>query len=37
MNYATKAFHNRIALIFDFDETLAPDTFPILVVPSVNC
>ena len=25
MPYATQAFHNRLALIFDFDGTLAPD------------
>ena len=31
MTGATRAFHNRIALIFDFDETLAPSTFPVLL------
>ena len=31
MNKATVPFHNRIALIFDFDETLAPDTFTALL------
>lgn len=28
---ATLAFHNRIALVFDFDETLAPDSFSALL------
>ena len=27
MDRATTAFHNRIGLAFDFDETLAPSTF----------
>jgi hypothetical protein len=31
MKKATVPFHNRIALIFDFDETLAPDTFAALL------
>ena len=31
MTKATRAFHNRIALVFDFDETLAPSTFPVLL------
>ena len=31
MNKATQPFHNRIALVFDFDETLAPDTFTALL------
>jgi hypothetical protein len=28
---ATKPFHNRIALVFKFDDTLAPDSFNALV------
>lgn len=31
MTNATLPFHNRIALIFDFDETLAPDSFSALL------
>ena len=31
MPYATKLFANRLAVVFDFDETLAPDTFAILL------
>ncbi len=31
MTNATKPFSNRIAVVFDFDETLAPDTFEILL------
>ena len=31
MTRATLPFHNRIALIFDFDETVAPDTFSALL------
>lgn len=31
MTQATQPIHNRIALIFDFDETLAPDTFSALL------
>ncbi|MEM7555028.1 MAG: haloacid dehalogenase-like hydrolase [Cyanobacteria bacterium P01_A01_bin.84] len=31
MNQATKPFFNRLAVVFDFDETLAPDTFAILL------
>lgn len=31
MTKATLPFYNRIALIFDFDETLAPDTFTALL------
>lgn len=31
MNQATKPFSNRIAVVFDFDETLVPDTFDVLL------
>ena len=31
MTEATVTYHNRIALIFEFDETLAPDTFTALL------
>lgn len=31
MTTATKPFANRLAVVFDFDETLAPDTFAILL------
>lgn len=31
MSQATVPFHNRLALVFDFDETLAPDTFSALL------
>ena len=31
MSNATKPFANRLAVVFDFDETLAPDTFTILL------
>ena len=31
MTTATKLFANRLAIVFDFDETLAPDTFAILL------
>ena len=31
MTYATKPFANRLAIVFDFDETLAPDTFALLL------
>lgn len=31
MTNATKPFSNRIAVVFDFDETLAPDTFKVLL------
>jgi phosphoserine phosphatase len=31
MTLATKPFFNRLAVVFDFDETLAPDTFTILL------
>ena len=31
MTFATKKFYNRIALVFDFDETLAPGTLDILL------
>lgn len=31
MTSATKPFANRLAIVFDFDETLAPDTFEILL------
>lgn len=31
MTIATKPFVNRLAVVFDFDETLAPDTFAILL------
>ncbi|PAP75221.1 HAD family hydrolase [Rubrivirga marina] len=31
MPEATTAFHNRIALVFDFDDTLAPDTYEALL------
>ena len=31
MSRATDAFHNRIALVFDFDQTLAPDSFDALL------
>ena len=31
MSTATKPFVNRLAIVFDFDETLAPDTFSLLL------
>lgn len=31
MTTATKPFANRLAVVFDFDETLAPDTFAVLL------
>ena len=31
MTDATKPFANRLAVVFDFDETLAPDTFALLL------
>lgn len=31
MTTATKPFANRLAIVFDFDETLAPDTFSVLL------
>lgn len=31
MTNATKPFFNRLAIVFDFDETLAPDTFIVLL------
>ena len=31
MTTATKPFVNRLAIVFDFDETLAPDTFSLLL------
>lgn len=31
MTTATKPFINRLAIVFDFDETLAPDTFSLLL------
>ncbi|MGB3532181.1 MAG: haloacid dehalogenase-like hydrolase [Microcoleaceae cyanobacterium] len=31
MTNATKPFYNRLAIVFDFDETLAPDSFEILL------
>ena len=31
MTTATKPFANRLAIVFDFDETLAPDTFAVLL------
>ena len=31
MTTATKPFANRLAIVFDFDETLAPDTFALLL------
>jgi phosphoserine phosphatase len=31
MTNATKPFANRLAVVFDFDETLAPDTFALLL------
>lgn len=31
MSTATKPFANRLAVVFDFDETLAPDTFAVLL------
>ena len=31
MSIATKPFVNRLAVVFDFDETLAPDTFALLL------
>jgi len=31
MKKATVPFHNRMALVFNFDETLAPDTFTALL------
>lgn len=31
MHNATRTFHNRIAIVFDFDETLAPSTYPYLL------
>lgn len=31
MPNATKPFSNRLAIVFDFDETLAPDTFAVLL------
>ena len=31
MTNATKPFSNRLAIVFDFDETLAPDTFAVLL------
>lgn len=31
MTLATVAFHNRVALVFDFDGTLAPDSFDVLL------
>lgn len=31
MPNATKPFANRVAVVFDFDETLAPDTFEVLL------
>ena len=31
MTTATKPFVNRLAVVFDFDETLAPDTFALLL------
>lgn len=31
MTNATKTFINRLAVVFDFDETLAPDTFALLL------
>ena len=31
MTHATQAFHNRVALVFDFDDTLAPDSFGTLL------
>ncbi len=31
MTTATKPFANRLAVVFDFDETLAPDTFALLL------
>ena len=31
MSSPTKPFINRIAIVFDFDETLAPDSFPVLL------
>lgn len=30
-NKATLPFHNRLALFFDFDETLDPDSFSALL------
>ncbi len=31
MIHATQSFHNRVALVFDFDDTLAPDSFGALL------
>ena len=31
MTHATQTFHNRVALVFDFDDTLAPDSFGALL------
>ena len=31
MTHATQSFHNRVALVFDFDDTLAPDSFGALL------
>ena len=31
MTTSTKPFANRLAVVFDFDETLAPDTFALLL------
>ena len=31
MPTATTAFHNRIAIVFDFDDTLAPDSYETLL------
>lgn len=31
MTTATKSFYNRIAIVFDFDDTLAPNSYRSLI------